>query len=35
MNIKFIIVIVAVLFLLSVLNYILKLMIDDRTKNIK
>lgn len=35
MNIKFLLVIVAVLFLLSVLNYILKLMIDDRTKNIK
>ena len=35
MNIKFIIVIIAVVFLLSVLNYILKLMIDDRTKNIK
>ena len=32
MNIKFIIVIVAVLFLLSVLNYILKLMIDDKMK---
>lgn len=35
MNIKFLLVIIANIFLISVLNYILKLMIDDRTKNIK
>ena len=32
MNIKFLLVIVAVLFLLSVLNHILKLMITDKMK---
>jgi hypothetical protein len=35
MNIKFLLVIIANIFLIFVLNYILKLMIDDRTKNIK
>ena len=35
MDLKFLIVIISVILLLFTLNYILKLMIDDRTKNIK